>query len=188
MSETQKNGDSYPVADIIGLLGRVFPEDDPNLPIIGMTADVMVAPTFTALLTDPETVVATAERDGQLAGVSVAVPRIKMGKVEPESDKTAYIYYTAVEPSLQGDGIVGDVMKSLLSQIKERGYEYVERDCMVENGYADKVQKTYQAAIIPEHTYEHDRWGIGRERHFLIDLSLVDQEQISAPDQTVPSL
>lgn len=188
MPEALAPDNTYPVEDIIALLDKVFPDDDPNLPVLGMTSSDEVAPNFTAMLTDPSTVIGTAERGGRLAGVSIAVPRTALGgDLQPWADKTAYIYFTAVEPALQGNGVVGDVMKSLLPQLKQHGYDYVERDCMVDNGYADKVEKIYDHALVHDETYDHDYWGLGFQRHLLIDLRLIEPEIVDTEANDVNS-
>lgn len=56
-------------------------------------------------------------------------------------------------------------MRILLS----KGSRYLERDCVMDNGYADKVLRSFQGSI--EVTYEHVKFPeVGRERFFRINL------------------
>lgn len=61
-------------------------------------------------------------------------------------------------------------MDDLFKQLLGRGYTFVERDCVIVNGYADSVQKAVGPAIVE--VYDHTRNpDIGPERFFRIDLS-----------------
>ncbi len=118
MSETQKRKLPYSIAEMEGLLGRAFPEDDMTGPVLGVDDDTVVASNVASLLTSPSTVIGTAERNGQFVAISVAIPKGELDPNNPDLE-TAYVYYTAVEPSLQGGGLVADASRSLESQLKE---------------------------------------------------------------------
>ena len=62
-------------------------------------------------------------------------------------------------------------MDDMYSKLRTRGYQFVERDSMIENGYADNVEKANEGAIDEGSMYDYDPWGLGMERHFRIDLS-----------------
>lgn len=145
----------------------VFGADmDLDGPILGFTDDDVVAPDLKSLLRSPTTTLASHTENGEVIGFSLAVP---IGEFNPgraaESDETAYIYFTGIEPSRQGEGVVGSVMDDMLGKLTEKGYGFVERDCVIENGYADKVEQQYQGAIVEQ--YDHTRFPeFGPERFF----------------------
>lgn len=160
----------FPVQDYESLLTSVFPEDNPNSPILGATDDVEIAPNLTSLLHDNSLIVVSLEDDGHLIGCSIAMPIDKMDPSRSDEAKdTAYIYYTAISPDRQGVGLVGTLMDSLFQKLEQEGYTYLERDCVIANGYADNVQKNNEAAIVE--SYDHTNFPeFGPERFFRIKL------------------
>lgn len=66
-------------------------------------------------------------------------------------------------------------MKKLYAQLRERGYKYIERDAVLAEGWADKVERNHKGAIVASH--EHDKWGLGPERFFRIDLEKLGVER-----------
>ncbi len=82
---------------------------------------------------------------------------------------SAYIMNIAIDPKHQGKGNVGILMRDMKRELKKQGIKYLIRDSVVENGYADKIERHYGDRIIRSKTYEHDSsWG--RQRHFEIKL------------------
>ena len=145
----------------------------PQGQVLGLKDEDIVAPDLAGLIRDPENVVATVSDGEKVTGFSVAVP---IGKFNPEraseSADTAYVYLTGIEPNKQGQGEVGPLMKNLTDELKRQGYSFLERDCVLTQGYADKVGKAYEGAIIEQH--DHTRWPeVGPERFSRIDLSKV---------------
>lgn len=167
--ETQTRN-HFPIEDYEKLFARAFPDVDPAAPVLGATDDIEIAPNLAALLANPEVTVAELEKDGQLAGFSLAMP---IGTMDParqaEATETAYIYYTALDPAEQGQGHVGPLMKIMEEKLRAQGYSYVEEDCMTANGYADSVQKNYADAIVESRDHI-DFPEIGSQRFFRIDL------------------
>jgi len=144
----------------------------PNGVVLGITNNDVVADNLRSLVTDPGNTVATYTVGDKLVGFSVAVPIDKMDSTRSsESQETAYIYFTGVQPELQSQGHVGPLMDDMYRKLRTRGYQFVERDSMIENGYADNVEKANEGAIDEGSMYDYDPWGLGMERHFRIDLS-----------------
>lgn len=146
--------DGFPSEDYVKLLMGAFPEEDPQESVLGITDEVEIAPTLYALLEDSSVIVSSIEENGQLIGCSIAMPIDKMDPSrEAEASDTAYIYYTAVEPSRQGEGLVAKVNDSMINKLKKQGYSYVEQDNVIANGYANKIKKNYNSSIVD--SYEH---------------------------------
>lgn len=159
------------------LARQLFGSDmDLDQPILGWTNEDIVAPNVHEMLRDPRNTLATLVEDSGLIGFSIAVPIGVMDATrEAESEETAYIYFTGIQPHRQGEGLVKSLIEDLQRKLVARGYRFMERDCQVTNGYADKVQKAYDAipgAIVGK-PYNHARFGpeVGEERFFRIDLS-----------------
>ena len=118
----------YSLAEMESLLDRAFPGDDfITGPILGIEDDIIISPNVATLLAKPSTVIGTAAKDGKLVALSVAIPKSDYDPKNPDL-KTAYVYYTVVEPSLQGRGLVVLAARSLEEQLKARGYVYLEQD------------------------------------------------------------
>lgn len=153
---------------MVSLLDRAFPEDEITIkPVLGVGDNVM-APNAAALLAKPGTVIGTASKDGRLVALSVAVPKREFDPSNPDPE-TAYVFYAAVEPALQGGGLIAIAARSMESQLKELGYVFLEQDCVKENGYADTISRAYADVIVKQ--YDHMNYPeIGPQRFFRIDL------------------
>jgi ribosomal protein S18 acetylase RimI-like enzyme len=67
---------------------------------------------------------------------------------------TAYINYTAIDPEYQDQGHLGTLIGAVEDELRLIGYPYMERNCRIENGYADKVQKHYGDRIVSMHDHQ----------------------------------
>ena len=159
----------YSIAEMVALLDRAFPEDEiTTKPAIGIGDNIM-APNAAALLAIPTTIIGTASKDGRLVAISVAIPKSEFDPSNPDP-RTAYVFYAAVEPSLQGNSLIAVAARSLESQLKDLGYVFIEQDCVKENGYADTISRAYTNAIVLQ--YDHINYPeIGPQRFFRIDLN-----------------
>lgn len=173
LEEAEINNQDSQRFDQIEILARqVFGEGmDLDEPILGMTDDIIVAENIHEMIHNPANTLGTLVEDENVIGFSLAIP---IGVMDPareaESAETAYIYFTGVDPKRQGEGLVGEVMKNLVEQLRTKGYSFAERDCLLAGGYADNVEKTYKDSIVEK--YNHTRWPeIGPERFFRIDLT-----------------
>lgn len=155
---------------------RAFPEADLDESILGNTDDVVIAPNFRALLNQPDVSVYTLQRSGRLAGFSLMMPIDKMDPSRQGETGTAYVYYAAIDPALQGEGLVGVLSQKMMASAKSGGYEFIEADCMIENGYADNVEKTYGDAVVDK--FEHNDFGEGPQRFFRIELDKLTPENL----------
>lgn len=164
--------DGFPASAHADLLVSVFPDIDPNSPVLGESDEVEVAANMDAFIRDPSTIVASLEENGKLIGCSIAIPAEKMNPDREGAENTAYIYFTAIDPAKQGSKLVEPLMASLFEKVAERGYTYIERDSIIENGYADDVEKNYTGAIVD--SYDHSKYPeAGPERFFRIELGKV---------------
>lgn len=159
--------------DSVNLLIAAFPDINSAEPVTGKTEDIIIAPTLLELLARPEITTSHLTQGGKLLGISVAMP---INLMDPdraaESEETAYIYFSAIDPFHQGEGLIAKLMDGLHSRLQEQGYSFIERDCVIENGYADKVQRVYAGSIIE--SYDHTHFPeVGPERFFRIDLSKI---------------
>jgi len=60
------------------------------------------------------------------------------------NEKALYVSSTAFLPEFQGKGLVSDLMYTLEVEAQRQGYTVLTRHAMVENGYADKLEKNYE--------------------------------------------
>ena len=184
----EKPIEGFTVQDYEDVMLEAFPSDDPDWPILGATDDVLIAPNFRSLLNDPSVTVVPVKKGDQLIGFSLAMP---IGMMDPsradESAETAYIYYTAIEPFHQNRGMVEELSREMLHKLVQNGYKAVERDSVIENGYADKVQETYRAGIVDQ--YDHNDFEeIGPQRFLRIELDKLPKELVVTQDQFVQGL
>lgn len=164
------------LSEIESLARQLFENDDVDLdtPILGETNNDIVAPNIHEMLRDPNNILATLSEDDRLVGFSIAVP---MGIMDPtreeESSETAYIYFTGIDPNRQREKLVGKLMEDMHAKLRARGFSFIERDCVLAQGYADSVERAYQGAIVRK--YNHAKWKeVGPQRFFRIDLSMVN--------------
>ncbi|HEX8964878.1 MAG TPA: GNAT family N-acetyltransferase [Patescibacteria group bacterium] len=87
---------------------------------------------------------------------------------ETEDAETAYIESTAIATDYQNYGLVAKLMTALEDELRRKGFQYVERDARVENGWADSVERHYAGRIIGEPELHDSDWG--PQKHFRISL------------------
>lgn len=87
---------------------------------------------------------------------------------ETEDAETAYIESTAIATDYQNHGLVAKLMTALEDELRRKGFQYVERDARVENGWADSVGRHYAGRIIGEPELHDSDWG--PQKHFRISL------------------
>jgi hypothetical protein len=85
----------------------------------------------------------------------------------PESEGVARIVDTVLAKEYQNKGYVALLMTTLEIELEKKGYEYVTRDAVIENGYADKITKNYISQIVETSEFVGE-WG--KQRHFKIRL------------------
>ncbi len=92
------------------------------------------------MLSDDSSIIAfLLNANSKVIGYSVA---------RPASPDTVGIHLTRIHPELRGQGLVGVLMETLEEELRERGYQYMERHAVVDNGYADKVERHYKERIV----------------------------------------
>jgi ribosomal protein S18 acetylase RimI-like enzyme len=67
---------------------------------------------------------------------------------------TAYINFTAIDPEFQDKGHLGTLISAVEDELRLIGYQYMERNCRIQNGYADKVQTHYAGRIVSTHDHQ----------------------------------
>lgn len=156
-----------------GLARRVFGDEEVDSPMLGMTEQDVLAANIHELIHDPENTIVTLEEEGQTIGFSVAVPYEKMRIEGPEKTKdTAYIYYSGIDPNRQNQGLVKKLNDDMLNMLSTKGYKFATRDSVMDQDYAEKVEKAYDKAIVER--YDHERWpDVGPQRFFRIDLAKI---------------
>src|SRR5687767_7366798 len=80
---------------------------------------------------------------------------------------TAYINFTAIEPAYQNKGHLGTLISAVEDELRVIGYPFMERNCRIESGYADQVQKHYGDRIVSTHDHQSH---LGPLRFFRIKL------------------
>ncbi|MES2135075.1 MAG: GNAT family N-acetyltransferase [Patescibacteria group bacterium] len=90
---------------------------------------------------DPTAIVSILKRGKKVVGYSYALP-------DPAVEGAVYIHSTAIHPSEQHKGLVGKLMAKMEAEMRRRGFSSFTRDCMIDNGYADTVQRHYGDRII----------------------------------------
>lgn len=109
-------------------------------------------------INDLKTMLVLLKDDNSIVGFTYAVP---------ESEEIARIVDTTIAKKYQGRGMVVKLINCLEEELKRRGYKYMTRDAMVENGYADKIEKNYSSRIVEMWNLD-SQWG--KQRHFKIKI------------------
>jgi predicted GNAT family acetyltransferase len=107
-------------------------------------ADTYPPADFFRELTDGSSITALLSHKEKLVGFSLA-------KVSAYTPDTAYISLTLIDPKHRRKGAVGVLMAGMEAELVERGIQYMTRDALVENGYADSIRRHYGDRITEEH-------------------------------------
>jgi ribosomal protein S18 acetylase RimI-like enzyme len=79
-----------------------------------------------------------------IIGFSYAKP------LDDERERTAFIWDTVIREEFRHKHLVGVLMQCLEAELKERGYEYLEREAAIANGYAENISKHYKGRIVEQ--------------------------------------
>jgi ribosomal protein S18 acetylase RimI-like enzyme len=109
-------------------------------------------------LDNPTTRLVLLKDNGSVIGFTYALP---------EGEKIAGIVDVAIKKEYQHQGLVGKLMSCLEAKLKQEGYEYIITHAMVENGYADKIVKSYGSRIVETKEFVGE---YGKQRYFKIHL------------------
>lgn len=109
-------------------------------------------------INDSKTVLVLLKDKNYIVGFTYAVP---------EGDGVVRIVDTVITKEYQGKGLVSKLMVCLEEELNRQKYKYITRDVMVENGYADKVEKNYVSKIVEMEDLD-SQWG--KQRHFKIKI------------------
>lgn len=109
---------------------------------------------------DQESIIVLLKKGEKLIGFSYTTP-------DENSENSAYIDTTEIEPDEQGKGYVVPLITKLEDEARNRGYKFITRNAARENGYADMIMKNYGDRIVE--TYENDS-EFGPQRYFKISL------------------
>lgn len=128
-------------------------------------------------LQQPKTVMIVAKNGAEILGFTYAVPRsywkdeaAEVIEREDNGDRTAYVYDTVVAKKHRGKKISLRMMSHLHSELAKEGYEFLERDSVIDGGYADQIQKAYtEKGLMVQAGPDHDSdWG--KQRFFRMKL------------------
>lgn len=115
---------------------------------------------FVDALSDPRSTAILLKKNGVVVGATLAVP---IGKIEPsrqaESAETAYILKTFILPKHQDKGYLAHMMATLEQQLRAKGFRYVERHAMIDNGYAAKILAHYGDQVLVHQVENSPRHG-----------------------------
>lgn len=84
-----------------------------------------------------------------------------------EDDNTSCIIDTALLPDHQNKRLVSLINNLMTESLKKYNYKFIIRYAMIDNGYADKIEKAYKDKIIEKYDLE-SKWG--KQRFFKIIL------------------
>lgn len=167
---------SISVLHAISTLNNAFFGWGQNDPVLGEVIDGHDVIAYTnwkdALRSDDSTAVLLKDPQNKrrIMGYTFAIPISRMDpRRADEANETAYIYATAIEKEQQGRGYVALLVDRLFRELARKGYIFAERDVMIDNGYADVIQQHYAGFVIGQ-PFDHNRFGLGYERHFRIAL------------------
>lgn len=107
---------------------------------------------------DPSAVLILLRESERIVGFAYALP---------EGEKTACVVDIVIEKSHRGRGLVAPIMACMEARLKEAGYEWLVEHAMVDNGYADKIERNYGGRIVESGDFVGE---YGRQRHFRIRL------------------
>ncbi|MEK7594109.1 MAG: GNAT family N-acetyltransferase [Patescibacteria group bacterium] len=174
LSIPNEDSGKYPlgmVNQVVNMVDDINSFPDPAEPILGQTDEVVMAANLKDLILRPRTILVTLQEDKTVLGFSLAVPvNVMDPSRESESHQTAYIYYSAISPARQGEGLIRPLMNDMFIKLQSAGYSYVERDAQIGNGYADNIEASYPKEAILQ-SFEHEPWPEhGRLRHMRMDL------------------
>jgi predicted N-acetyltransferase YhbS len=147
------------IKEVNELARRLFGDlVDFDAPIKGMGQDVIVANSFQEMLRDPSNTLVTLEEKGQVLGFTLSTPIdvVDMGR-EHESTQTAYGFFGGIEPSRQGEKLIGSLLQETVRTLADRGYSF------------GKFYRKFDGAIVDER--ERSAWpGEDPYRFFRINL------------------
>jgi ribosomal protein S18 acetylase RimI-like enzyme len=112
------------------------------------------------LLQEDQTCLELIQDGEKIVGYCLALP---IGRIDSkrasERNETAYIMNTEMDRVYQGHRIVEDVMDVMETELRKRGYKYIERDAITANGYAEKIKRHYGERIISENGPHQSKIG-----------------------------
>lgn len=95
-----------------------------------------------------------------IVGFTYAMPIGDMDKNrDNESEETAYIGATILHHSYRGHHLVGDMIGSLETELRNRGFEFIERDAVVNHDYAAKIERHYGDRIVKKSKPHKSKYG-----------------------------
>lgn len=112
-------------------------------------------------LSDPKLILAVLKDGDSIIGFVYALP------TNSDPENTAGIVDIAIKKEHQGKGLVAPLMSCIEKELKNNGYEYFIEHAMVDNGYADKIDKNYASRIIERNDFIGE---YGKQRFFKIKL------------------
>lgn len=84
---------------------------------------------------------------------------------EPETNdspakpgETAWMWDTVIGKEYRGQGLLGQMMSTIETELQNKGFKYLERNALVKNNFAENISKHYKDRIIKSFPLD-SRWG-----------------------------
>jgi hypothetical protein len=108
--------------------------------------------------------------DSEVAGFSIAVP-VGQELVRRDNDTTtAFVAPTAIRKCYRKQGLLPILLGTLDEELLRKGYEYTERYALIDEGYADTLQRAYGARVVYSRDFRINSGGVKNLRHLRIRL------------------
>lgn len=112
--------------------------------------------------TNPDNIVVLLRLDAtRIIGYTYAEPYSKRERHQ----STAWVTSTAIHPDYQGKHLPAVLLGKLDDELRARGFDFMERDAVIANGYADKLERHYKKQIVEK--YEERSREFGERVRFL---------------------
>jgi ribosomal protein S18 acetylase RimI-like enzyme len=99
---------------------------------------------------NPRNIIALLKNEKEVIGFTYARPLDEADEPgrESEASETAYVWDSVIDKRYRGKGLLRPLMIEFESELKRRGYSFMERTSMVANNYAANITKHYGDRIV----------------------------------------
>lgn len=104
----------------------------------------------------PSNTVILLQQGTRIIGFSYAFPSSFRS-----NEDTAHVGFTAIHPDFQGQKLLPLMLRLLDEALKERNFNYLQREVRIKHGYADIIERAYKGKIRQQHNYydpESEEW------------------------------
>ncbi len=108
---------------------------------------------------NPKNTIVVLENEGVLVGFVYAKPVEEAEEDrEDEAGETAYIWNIIVDQSHRGQKLGGLLMNTLLTELRNKGYKFIEICAVKEHNFAGNLEKVYKDSIVDMYDLD-SKWG-----------------------------